>query len=181
MEKIVALVGSLRKDSYNLQLVQSMQERYQDKFGVEIADLRSLPHFDQDEEQHPAESVVNFKRTIADAEGVFIVTPEFNWSIPGVLKNALDWVSRVDRVLVDKPVLIAGVSQGMLGTIRAQLHLREILASPGVAARLFPVGGNEILINFAGQKFDASGRLVDAPTLAFIDDVMNRFTAWMKK
>jgi chromate reductase, NAD(P)H dehydrogenase (quinone) len=102
--KIVALVGSLRNESYNLQLVKTMQERYKDRFDLEIAEIRNLPHYNQDEEINPPQVVTTFKRQVADADGVLIVTPEYNWSIPGVLKNALDWLSRVDKVLVGKPV-----------------------------------------------------------------------------
>ncbi|MBX6395831.1 MAG: NAD(P)H-dependent oxidoreductase [Alicyclobacillaceae bacterium] len=179
--KIVAMVGSLRRNSYNLQLVKTMQERYKDKFDLEIADIRSLPHYDQDEENNPPESVRTFKRQIADADGVLIVTPEYNWSIPGVLKNALDWLSRVDRVMINKPVMTAGVSPYMLGTVRAQLHLREILASPGISARVLPPGGNEVLITFAGEKFDESGRLVDEQTLTFLDGVVDKFIDWIRR
>lgn len=179
--KIVAIVGSLRKESYNMQLANTMLERYAGKMDIEIVDIRSLPHFDQDEENNPPQTVVDFKKKIAESQGVMIITPEYGWSIPGVLKNAIDWASRVDKVFTGKPVLIAGVTLGMLGTVRAQLHLREILASPGLQAKLLPPGGNEILINLAPQKFDAStGRLVDAPTLSFLDSVIDKFIAFVK-
>lgn len=179
--KVVALVGSLRKESYNLQLAKTMQERYKGKLDIEIADIRSLPYFDQDEENNPPQVVIDFKRQLADSQGVVIITPEYNWSIPGVLKNAIDWASRVDRVLIGKPVMTAGVSPAMLGTVRAQLHLREILASPGVQAKVLPPGGNEILINFASQKFDEStGRLVDELTLGFLDGVVDKFIELIK-
>lgn len=174
--KVVAIVGSIRKDSYNLKLAQTIQERYQDKFDMEIAPIEHLPFYNQDIEQNAPEVVTKFKKKVANADAVFIVTPEYNWSIPGVLKNALDWMSRVDNVLVNKPVLVAGASGGILGTIRAQLHLREILASPGLKARLLPPGGNEILVNLANQKFDAAtGRLTDESTLTFLDDVVGTF------
>jgi len=177
--EIVALVGSLRKNSYNLNLVKTMQERYQGQFEIKIAEIRTLPHYNQEEENNPPPAVTEFKQKLSTADGILIVTPEYNWSIPGVLKNALDWSSRGEQVLINKPTLIAGVSPGMLGTVKAQMHLREILASPGISARPLPPGGNEILINFAGQKFDASGRLVDEMTLAFLDGVMQKFFAWI--
>lgn len=173
--KITALVGSLRKDSYNLQLVKTMQERYKSQFELQIADIRSLPHYDQDDENNAVDAVTSFQKQIAQADGVLIVTPEYNWSIPGVLKNALDWLSRMERVMQSKPVLTAGVSPFMLGTVRAQLHLREILASPGISARMLPPGGNELLINFAGQKFNELGRLVDETTLSFLDGVVQKY------
>src|SRR6476620_9777157 len=125
---IVTIVGSIRKESYNMQLAKTMQERYEGKFNIKIADIRSLPHYDQDEENNPPQAVKEFKEAIANADGVFIITPEYNWSIPGVLKNALDWASRVDKVFIGKPVMTFGATMGTLGTIRAQLHLREILS-----------------------------------------------------
>jgi chromate reductase len=177
--KIVTLVGSLRSESYNLKLARTMQDRYSDRFEMVFADLRELPHYDQDDENDPPQSVIALKQEISEADGVLIITPEFNWSIPGALKNALDWLSRVEKVMVNKPVLTAGVSPAMLGTVRAQLHLREILQSPGLSARVLPPGGNEILINQAMQKFDASGRLVDVATLEFLDTVIAKFLAWI--
>jgi NAD(P)H-dependent FMN reductase len=178
--KVIALVGSLRKESFNMQLAKTIQERYADKFTLEIADLRSLPYFDQDVENDPGEAVTQFKRSVKEADAVLIVTPEYNWSVPGVLKNALDWLSRVDKVLIGKPVMVAGVSTGLLGTIRAQLHLRDILASAGIQAKLLPPGaGNEILINQAANKF-AGGRLTDETTLQFLDQVIDRFVAFVR-
>lgn len=177
---IIALVGSLRKESFNMKLARTLQERYKDTMTIDVADIGSLPHYNQDQELDPPAVVKEFKDSIRRADGVIIVTPEYNWSIPGVLKNALDWASRVDKVFVDKPVMTMGATPGMLGTIRAQLHLREILSSAGMQARVLPPGGNEILVNMAGQKFD-EGRLVDEETLAFIDGVMDKFVAFAKE
>jgi chromate reductase, NAD(P)H dehydrogenase (quinone) len=174
--KIVAMVGSLRKESFNMQLAKTMQERYQERLDIEIADIGSLPFFDQDEENNPPQIVKEFKESIAKADGVMIITPEYNWSVPGVLKNAIDWTSRVDKVFINKPVMVAGVTPGMLGTIRAQLHLREILVSPGVQAKVLPPGGNEVLVNFAPQKFDeGTGRMTDENTLNFLDGIIDKF------
>ena len=172
--KIAALVGSVRKDSYNKQLAETIKDRFQAKFALDVLDIRSLPYYDQDEEKNPPEIVREFKRTVKEADGVMILTPEYNWSVSGVLKNALDWLSREDKVLIGKPVMIAGVSTGALGTIRAQLHLRQILSSPGIQARVLPPAGNEIVVNFAEQKFK-SGKLADDATLNFVDNVVNKF------
>ena len=179
---ILILVGSLRKGSYNMQLAETMRKRYRDKMNMEIADIRQLPHFDQDQELDPPQVVKDFKKKIADADGVVIITPEYNWSVPGVLKNAIDWASRVDKVFIGKPVMTAGVTLGMVGTARAQLHLRDILSSPGVQAKVLPPGGNEVLISFADQKFDpATGRLTDETTLTFLDNVVSAFIEWVKQ
>lgn len=177
--KIVAIVGSIRKDSLNLYMAKTMQERYQDKLDIEIADIRSLPHYDQDVENDPPQSVKDFKQSIADADGVIILTPEYNWSIPGVLKNALDWASRVEKVFIGKPVFPMGVTMGTLGTIRAQMHLREILTA--LQAKQVPPAGNEVLIGFANQKFDAqTERLVDEQTLGFLDSKIEVFIDLIK-
>lgn len=178
---IIALVGSLRKDSYNMQLAKTMQERYQDKLNIQIADIRSLPYFDQDEEHNPPEVVQAFKESIKNADGVIIITPEYNWSVPGVLKNALDWTSRVERVFLNKPVLPLGVTPGMVGTLRAQIHLRQILSAPGLQAKVLPPGGHEVLINFATEKFDAqTGRLTHEETLSFLDTIVDKFIDFAK-
>lgn len=176
---IVIIVGSLRKESYNMQLAETMQERYKEKMNIEITDIRSLPHYDQDEENNPPEAVKKFKDSIANADGVIIITPEYNWSIPGTLKNAIDWASRVEKVFIGKPVMAAGVSIGMAGTLRAQLHLREILT--GIQAKLLPPSGNEVLINFASEKFDdQSGRLADERTLGFLDGIVDKFVEFIE-
>lgn len=178
--KVVALVGSLRKDSFNRQLVETIETRYRHLFKVEIAEIGILPHYNEDDEHNPSEEVKQFKRQIADADAVIISTPEFNWSIPGVLQNALDWTSRVERPLVGKPVLPMGVSQGVLGTVRAQLHLRQVLMSMGVNAKIMPPAGNEVFIGTAGQKF-TDGVLTDEPTLQFLDQVVEKFVAFAKE
>ncbi|OCA90542.1 NADPH-dependent FMN reductase [Bacillus sp. FJAT-27225] len=177
--KVAALVGSVRKDSLNLQLVETLRERYSEKFELSVVEICGLPFFNQDEELDPSEEVKRFKQEIHNADAVLIATPEYNWSVPGVLKNALDWLSRVDFVLKNKPVLIVGATPGVLGTIRAQQHLRQILSSPGLQARVLQPAGNEILVTQALNKFQ-NGRLIDEATLAFIDDVVERFIDFAK-
>lgn len=178
--KMVALVGSIRKDSYNKKLAKFFQKRYKDIFDVTIADIESLPFYNQDMEDESFPSVLKLIEQIDEADAVLIVTPEYNWSISGVLKNALDWLSRGKRVLNGKPVLIAGAAQAMLGTVRAQMHLRDILSAPGMGALMMPPGGNEILINQVSEKFDEQGNLVHQPTLEFLDIVVNKFVDFLK-
>jgi len=179
--KIVALVGSIRKESVNMQIAKTIQERYEEQTEIEIADISSLPYYDQDQELNPPQAVQDFKSAIAQADGVIIITPEYNWSVPGVLKNALDWASRVERVFIGKPVMILGASPGAVGTVRAQLHLRDILSSPGLQAKVLPPGSNEILINFVNDKLDTEkGRLKDEATLNFIDGKINNFFNFVK-
>lgn len=178
---IVAIVGSIRKESFNMQIAKTMQDRYKEKMNITIADIRSLPYFDQDEEQNPPQVVKDFKDSIAKADGVIIITPEYNWSVPGVLKNALDWCSRVEHVFMGKPVMTLGATPGMMGTIRAQLHLREILVAPGLQAKILPPGGNEVLINLAHEKIDENtGLLTDEGTLSFLDSKVEAFIDFVK-
>jgi chromate reductase len=176
--KVVAIVGSLRKESFNMQLVKTIEKRYSHFFEVEIAEIGNLPYFNEDDEKTPPEVVQNFKKMITEADAVLISTPEFNWSISGVLKNALEWLSRVDKVIAGKLVLPMGVSQGALGTVRAQLHLRQVLGS--IQANTMPPAGNEIFIGSAGQKF-RDGELVDEVTLEFLDQVVDKFVTFVKE
>lgn len=177
--KVIALVGSIRKQSYNRRLAETMKERYKDRMTIDIPDLSAIPFYNQDEEMNPPEPVCELKAKIKEADAVLIVTPEYNWSIPGVLKNALDWISRVDKVLVGKPVMTAGAATGPMGTIRAQLQLRVIMN--GMQANLFPPAGNEILIGSAMQKFaEPDGGLTDETTLQFMDGVMERFVDFVR-
>lgn len=175
--KVVALIGSLRKDSYNEQLIKTIENRYGQMLALEIARIGELPFYNEDEELFPPKEVAQFKRQIEKADAVFISTPEYNWSISGVLKNALEWLSRVEKPIAKKPVLLMGVSQGGLGTVRAQLHARQILTS--VEALTMPTAGNEILIGGAARKFE-NGELTHEVTLQFIDEVMERFLAFVK-
>ncbi len=177
--KILAIVGSLRAESLNSCVLETMKERYAAQWSISAADIGSLPFYNQDIELSPPPVVKALLKQVSEAEAVIIITPEYNWSVPGVLKNALDWLSRVEKVMTGKPVLIIGASTGMIGTLRAQTHLRQILSSPGLGARVLPPGGNEVLINFADRKCK-EGRLVDGETLTFLDQVVNQFNNWIK-
>jgi len=177
--KIAAIVGSIRKESYNRKLAEFVQARYKDRFEVEVLDLKDLPMFNQDEENDPTEAVVSFKNKVKAADAVLWVTPEYNGTIPGVLSNAMDWMSRVDKVMIGKPSMIMGASMGLLGTVRAQMHLRDILFAPGLNSPLLP--GNEVYVGAAHEKFDAAGQLVHEPTVKFLDTVIDNFLAWFNK
>ncbi len=171
--KIVGLVGSIRQNSYNRQVAEYMKERYKDRVEIQYANIKELPYFDEDIEEDPPTVVKEFKNSIANADAVLIVTPEYNHSVPGILKNAIDWLSRGQKVMIGKPVMIVGATTGMLGTVRCQIHLRQILAAPGVSAKVLP--GNEVLIGFVQNKINEKGQLVDEPTIAFLDTVVENF------
>ncbi len=177
--KIAVLVGSNRKESYNKKLALFLQKRYQGQVELELLPIDTFPMYNQDDELTPPAAVTEIKNKVLKSDGVLIATPEYNHSIPGVLKNALDWFSRVDKVMVKKPVMIIGATPGVLGTVRAQVHLRQILNSPGMAALTLP--GNEVFIGSLDEKINEAGELVHEPTIQFLDTVMNNFIDWAEK
>ncbi|HWO74524.1 MAG TPA: NADPH-dependent FMN reductase [Bacillus sp. (in: firmicutes)] len=177
--KIAAMVGSNRKESYNKRLARYMQNRYADKMEIEILPIDQLPMYNQDDEMDPPAIVKDLREQILNSDGLLFVTPEYNHSVPALLKNAIDWFSRVEKVMVKKPAMIVGASGGILGTARAQMHLRQILNSPGVSALTLP--GNEVLIGTVQEKIDESGNLIHEPTVQFLDQVVTNFMDWAEK
>jgi chromate reductase, NAD(P)H dehydrogenase (quinone) len=177
--KVVAIVGSIRKDSYNVQLAKHIQTRFADQFEVEILDLATLPMYNQDIELDPPKEVLDFKAKVKEAHAVLWVTPEYNATIPGVLGNAIDWLSRVDKVMIGKPSIIMGASMGILGSVKAQMHLRDILFAGGLNSPV--LGGNEVYVGAVHEKFDTNGNLSDEATIAYLDTVIANFQEWMKQ
>jgi NAD(P)H-dependent FMN reductase len=177
--KIVAIVGSLRKESYNKKISEFIKERFKEKLEIEIVLLNDLPMFNQDIEKNPPKEVKDFKAKIKSADGVLFVTPEYNHSIPGVLKNALDWCSREDRPLANKPTFIVGASDGNVGTARCQGDLRKVLNGPGVATLNLP--GNLVVIGNGDEKFNESGEFIDERTIKRLDSVIENFIEWVEK
>ncbi|WP_107841544.1 NADPH-dependent FMN reductase [Metasolibacillus meyeri] len=175
---VVAIVGSLREASYNMKLAKFIQNRYAEKVTVEILPLHDIPMYNQDEENNPTQAVVEFKAKVKAADAVLWVTPEYNASIPGVLGNIIDWLSRVDKVMIGKPSIVMGASMGNLGTVKAQMHLRDILFAQGLGSPVLQ--GNEVYIGAAHTKFDEAGNLTDEATIQFLDKVIDNFVAWVK-
>ena len=156
---ILGFAGSLRQKSYNRALLRNCLELLPPDATLEIFELDGIPPFNQDTESILPPPVVEFKQKIKAADALFIVTPEFNYSVPGVLKNAVDWASRPSgsNSFQGKNVAIISVSTGMLGGARAQYHLRQIF----VCLDMYPVNKPEVFVNFAAQKFDAQGKYLD--------------------
>ncbi|GIO34278.1 MULTISPECIES: NADPH-dependent FMN reductase [Paenibacillus] len=177
--KVVALVGSIRKDSYNRKLAEYVKNKYKEQMDVEILNLRDVPFYDQDIENDPPAPVKELRQKVAAADAVLWVTPEYNYSIPGVLKNVIDWLSRGDRVINGKPSFIMGASMGLLGTVRAQQHLRDILFSPGVNSPLLP--GNEVYVGVVHEKMDENGNIKDEATVIFLESVIANFVKWFNQ
>lgn len=177
--RILGFAGSLRSGSYNRALLRAAAELIPQKASLEIFDLEGIPPFNQDLENTMPEKVREFKSKIRAADAVLIVTPEYNYSVPGVLKNAIDWASRPygDNSFEGKPAAIMSASTGMLGGARAQYHLRQVF----VFLNMYPINKPEVFVTFANQKFDAQGRLTDEKTKEFIRALLEALVTWSRK
>jgi chromate reductase len=158
--KVLGIPGSLRRDSLNRQLLASVAELAPPGVELEIwDDLKAVPPFDEDDEAGPApEAVERLRLAVEGADAVLFCTPEYNGSIPGQLKNALDWISRphATNVLRNKPAAVVGASTGMFGAVWSQTELRRVLATIGAR-----VVGTEIAVGLVQHRFDGEGRLAD--------------------
>ena len=167
---VIGISGSLRKGSMNTMALRAAQKLAPAGMSLTIADISQIPLYNDDVRAagEPA-SVLALKAQIAAADAVLLVTPEYNFSIPGVLKNTLDWLSRPPLTPFDgKPVAIMGASPGPVGTARVQYHLRQVL----VFMNSFTVNRPEVFISHAGTKFNAEGELTDEATAKFITDLL---------
>jgi chromate reductase, NAD(P)H dehydrogenase (quinone) len=173
---ILGIAGSLRKGSYNRAALKAAQQLAPQGVKVEIFDLNGVPGFNQDEEQNPPAQVAELKARIRAADAILLVTPEHNYSVPGVLKNAIDWASRPygDSAWDDKPVAILGASVGFTGTARAQYHLRQSF----VFLNMHPLNRPEVMIGNAQEKFDANGNLTDEKTRQAIKNLLESLVTW---
>ena len=174
--KILGIVGSLRRESYNLQLMRAAKRRMPNGAELEIFTLDGIPPFNQDDEQQLPPKVVQLKSAIRAADALLIATPEYNYSIPGVLKNAIDWSTRPygDVPLLGKPAAIMGATTGGMGTSRAQYHLRQVLSALNVHTLNQP----EMMISQADQAFDEEGGLRDAQRNEQLDKLLNALVRW---
>ena len=163
---VLGIAGSLRRESFNRHALRAAVQLAPTGMTLETFDIGRLPLFNQDEEQTPPDSVRDFKARIRAADAVLFVTPEYNYSIPGVLKNAIDCASRPygDSAWDGKPVAIMGASVGTLGSARAQYHLRQCF----VFLNMYAVNQPEVMIANASQRFDAQGDLTDEHTKKLI-------------
>ena len=159
--KILGVAGSLRKDSYNRALLRAIADLAPENVEVEIYELDNIPLYNQDMDtlESMPESVRDFKKRIKEADAILFVTPEYNRSIPGVLKNAIDWASRPynDNSFDDKPVATIGATDGMLGTAVAQYHLREIFSF----LNAHPMERPQLFISGISKKLDGAKILDD--------------------
>ncbi len=173
---ILGIAGSLRRQSYNRAALRAAASLLPAGATLEIADIDGLPGFNQDDEQNPPAKVVELKKQIRAADAILIVTPEYNYSIPGVLKNAIDWASRPygDSAWSGKPVAVMGASVGMMGTARAQYHLRQSF----IFLNMHPLNQPEVMIANAAERFDANGNLTHEPTKQIIRQLLESLVTW---
>src|SRR4051812_21090789 len=176
---ILGIAGSLRRASYNRAALRAAQHLLPQDATLDIFDLDGIPSFNQDEEQQPPAQVSELKARVRAADGILFATPEYNYSIPGVLKNAIDWASRPygESAWDGKPVAVMGASPGMLGTARAQYHLRQVF----VFLNMYPVNRPEVMIAKANERFDADGNLTDAQTKEFIRQLLHNLVTWTRR
>ena len=176
---LLGFAGSLRKASYNKALLRAAQGLVPEGVELEIFDLEGIPPFNQDLEREPVQTVKDFKARVRAADGLLIASPEYNYSMPGVLKNAIDAASRPygDSPFDGKPAAIMGASIGMLGTARAQYHLRQVC----VFLNMYLLNRPEIMVPFAEGKFDEAGRLTDETTRQKVGELLQELAAWVRK
>lgn len=165
---VVGICGSLRAGSFNMLALKTAQKLAPEGMNLTIEDISDIPLYNDDRRRDgmPA-SVAQLRQRLAESDAVLICSPEYNFSVSGVLKNTLDWVSRAPEPPMEgKPVAIMGASIGMLGTARGQYHLRQIL----VYMNCFTLNKPEVFIGSADKKFDEGGELVDPIALKLITD-----------
>ena len=177
--KILGFAGSLRRGSYNKALLRAALELVPDDAELDTFDLDGIVPFNQDFERDPPEPVVQFKARIRAADALLIATPEYNYSIPGVLKNAIDWASRpfTDNAFDSKPIALMGASTGMLGTGRAQYDLRRSC----VFLNMYPLNRPEVMVPYCEDKIDQAGRVTDGYTREKIRQLLQALVAWTQR
>ncbi len=176
---ILGFAGSLRKNSYNKALLRTAIELLPKDAKLEIFDIEGIPPFNQDLEAQMPKIVKEFKAKIRAADAILIATPEYNYSMSGVLKNVIDWASRPygDNAFGGKPVAVMSASPGMLGGARAQYHLRQVL----VSLDMHPLNRPEVIVSSADEKIDGKGRVTDKTTREKIRELLENLVDWTKR
>jgi chromate reductase len=176
--KILGIPGSLRKASFNRSALVAAHSLLPAGASLDIFELEGIPVYNQDLDKQPPARVVELKARVRAADAILFATPEYNYSIPGVLKNAIDWASRPygDSAWQGKPVAVMGASVGILGSARAQYHLRQCF----VFLNMHPVNQPEVLIANAAQRFNERGELTDETSRDLIRKLLSELVAWTK-
>ena len=177
--KILGIAGSLREKSFNRALLEAAKGLAPEGMTIEITDISQIPLYNEDvrTDGFPG-AVTELGRQIAEADGVLIATPEYNYSVPGVLKNAIDWASRLpEQPFKDKPVAIMGAAAGRLGTARAQYHLRQVFVFLDALVMNRP----EVMVGAAYEAFNDDGSIKDETTAGFVREQLETFARWIER
>jgi chromate reductase len=178
--QVVGIAGSLRRASYNRALLCAAQQLAPPSLRIEIEELDGVPMFNADlDGASPPEAVTRLRQAVQAADALLLVTPEYNHGVPGVMKNAIDWLSQPLRqsALDDKPTALMGASTGLAGTARGQMQLRQAFILTNTPAMLRP----EVLVGRAQEKFDGTGRLTDEGTRQFVASFLSQFAVWIRQ
>lgn len=178
--KILGISGSLRKDSYNTALINNARSLLPKDTELVIFDrMADIPLFNQDMEAKLPKAVEYLKKEIGESDAILFATPEYNYSVPGVLKNMIDWASRPygQSAWNGKPAAIMSAATGMIGGARAQYHLRQIF----VFLNMYPLNKPEVIVPEADKKFDGQGRLTDIHTKDKISQLLQALVEWTRK
>ena len=171
--KLVAIVGTNSDRSTNRKLLKFIQKYFSDKADIEVLEIKQLPAFNEPEDKLAPAEVQAFSEKILAADGVIISTPEYDHTIPAPLSSALEWIAYTSRALINKPTMIVGASLGLLGTSRAQAHLRQILDAPELKARVMP--GTEFLLGHSEQVLDDDNHLNNPEKVAELEEHFSEF------
>jgi chromate reductase, NAD(P)H dehydrogenase (quinone) len=177
--QILGIAGSLRKGSFNRMTLQAAQKLTPSDAHMDIFDMHGIPAFNQDDERKPPAVVSEFKQRIRAADAILFATPEYNYSVPGVLKNAIDWASRPygDNAWDGKPVAIISASGGIFGGARAQYALRQSF----IFLNMYQVNQPEVMIGKANEKFDPNGNLNDEIAKKLITQLLQNLVDWTRR
>lgn len=176
---ILGIAGSLRRQSFNRALLRAAQQLTPADATIETFELDDIPGFNQDDESNPPAKVAELKQRVRGADAILFVTPEYNYSVPGVLKNAIDWASRPygDSAWNGKPAAIMGATVGAIGTARAQYHLRQMF----VFLNMYAVNQPEVMVANAHKNFDADGKLTDVTAQKLIRRLLEELVSWTRR
>ena len=176
--KFIGIVGSTADISFNRILLKYIQRRFNDKFELQLVEVKDFPLFNQDIPLEEVPLVSGVARKIEAADGIIIATPEHNHTISAALKSFLEWMSSDLHPFDGKPVMVLGASYFAYGSSRAQLHLRQVLDAPGVNAVVLP--GNEFVLGDVKKVFDDFNNLKDPGTIKFLEDCLDNFVTFVR-
>ena len=178
MKKMIGLVGTNSDNSTNRQLLYFMKEHFKNHVDIEIVEIKDIPLFNKPEDKKLPSVVTEIAEKIEAADGVIISTPEYDHAVPASLMNALNWLSYHIYPFLDKPVMITGASYGTLGSSRAQQHLRQMLDSPELKARIMP--SSEFLLSHSLQAFDKNNQLKDTEQVKKLEALFKDFMVFVE-